>query len=74
MDMDTPATKLAPLDYAFSQKILPTINGAGERYNFLIEELLKECTEENMPRTNKHLVRMQKNAENNMGFYQFFGR
>lgn len=74
MERDTPATKLAPLDYAFSQKILPTINGSGENYRMLIEDLMKECTAQNMPISAKHLERMKRVAENNMGFYQFFSR
>ena len=72
MERDTPATKYAPLDYAFSQKILPTINGNGENYRLLIEDLLKECTIQNMPISVKHLERMKRIAESNMGFYQFF--
>lgn len=72
MERDTPATKFAPLDYAFSQKILPTINGAGDNYRMLIEDLTKECTTQNMPISAKHLARMKRVAENNMGFYQFF--
>ena len=72
MERDTPVTKFAPLDYALSQKILPTINGNGENYRSLIEELMKECTAQNMPITAKHLERMKRIAENNMGFYQFF--
>ena len=74
MERDTPATKYAPLDYAFSQKILPTINGNGENYRLLIENLLKECTTQNMPISAKHLERMKRIAESNMGFYQFFSR
>lgn len=74
MERDTPATKLAPLDYAFSQKILPTINGTGDNYRLLIEDLMKECTAQNMPISAKHLDRMKRVAENNMGFYQFFSR
>lgn len=74
MERDTPTTKLAPLDYAFSQKILPTINGTGENYRLLIEDLMKECTAQNMPISAKHLERIKKVAENNMGFYQFFSR
>lgn len=74
MERDTPATKLAPLDYALSQKILPTINGNGENYHSLIENLQKECTMQNMPITAKHLDRIKRVAENNMGFYQFFSR
>lgn len=72
MEHDTPTTKFAPLDYAFSQKILPTINGTGENYRLLIEDLLKECTAQNMPISAKHLERMKRVAENNMGFFQFF--
>ncbi len=74
MERDTPATKFAPLDYALSQKILPTLNGNGENYRMLIEDLLKECTSQNMPISAKHLERMKRIAENNMGFYQFFSR
>lgn len=74
MERDTPATKFAPLDYALSQKILPTINGNGENYRILIEDLLKECTAQNMPISAKHLERMKRIAGNNMGFYQFFSR
>ena len=72
MDRDTPTTRLAPLDYAFSQKILPTLNGNGENYKKLIDELLKECTPQNMPISAKHLERIRRAADNNMGFYQFF--
>ena len=72
MERDTPSTRFAPLDYAFSQKILPTINGSGENYEKLIDDLLKECTAQNMPLTAKHLERMKRNATDNLGFYQFF--
>ena len=72
MERDTPVTKFAPLDYALSEKILPTINGNGDNYRMLIEELSKECTPQNMPITARHLERMKRFAENNMGFYQFF--
>lgn len=74
MERDAPVTKFAPLDYALSQKILPTINGNGENYRMLIEDLLKECTSQNMPISAKHLERMKRVAENNMDFYQFFSR
>lgn len=74
MERDTPATKFAPLDYALSQKILPTINGNGDNYRVLIEKLQEECTAQNMPISAKHLERMKRIAGNNMGFYQFFSR
>lgn len=72
MKRETPATLLAPLDYAFAQKILPTINGTGESYKNLIEALIAECAD--MPLSSRHLKRMQRLANNNMGFYQFFAR
>lgn len=74
MDLERPSTRLAPIDYAFSQKILPTINGSGEKYEKLIDELLIACPEQSMPISNRHLKRMKEVAANNMGFYQFFAR
>lgn len=72
--MDLSESSLTPLDYAFSQKILPEINGSGENYQVLVDALAKECNEETMPISAKHLQRMQRIAKNNMGFYQFFAR
>lgn len=74
MDVSGISNRLAPLDYALSQKILPIINGSGENYQSLIEALAHECTEQSMPISAKHLKRMQRIAKNNMGFYQFFAR
>ena len=74
MQRNTPNTKYAPLDYAVAQKILPTINGTGERYKILVEELLKECNEQYMPLCAKHLKRIQRNGGADLGFYQFFAR
>ena len=74
MSRSTPDTKYAPLDYAVAQKILPTINGTGDRYHFLVEELLKECTEQSMPLSARHLKRIARNGGADLGFYQFFSR
>jgi hypothetical protein len=74
MSCVTPDTKLAPLDYAFSEKILPLVNGTGDDYKNLIDELLKECKEQNMPISNAHLIRIKNSADNNMGYYQFFSK
>lgn len=74
MEHDNQATRLAPLDYAFSQKILPLINGTGSNYQRMMELLLNECTEQNMPLSARHLQRIKRAAEHNMGFYQFFAR
>lgn len=72
MKRDTPETRLAPLDFAIAQKILPTINGAGENYDKLIIQLQEECGENNMPLCCNILKRMKKKADMNMGYYQFF--
>lgn len=72
MQMDTPETRYAPLDYAIAQKILPTLNGTGEGYNLLFDKLQEECGNDNMPLCNKIIERMKKKASENMGYYQFF--
>ena len=74
MSLEGPKDRFAPIDYALSQKILPTINGSGEKYDKLIKDLLEVCPESSMPISNRHLKRMKEAAEGNMGFYQFFAR
>lgn len=71
MVRDTPETKLAPLDFAVAQKILPTINGSGENLEKLIEDLDKEF-DNGMPICAKIIRRMKEKARDNMGYYQFF--
>lgn len=66
--------RLAPLDYAIAQKILPTINGNGERYKTLINKLQECCSYESMPLCAKHLERMKRTGNADLGFYQFFSR
>lgn len=72
MERQTPETRFAPLDYAVSQKILPTINGTGEEYEKLIKELKEECNKTSMPICARILEKMERKAAENMGFYQFF--
>lgn len=69
MDMDSAETKLAPLDFAFSQKILPSLNG---NIDSLVDALLQECENAKMPLCEGHLKRMKDDATHNMGYYQFF--
>lgn len=66
--------RLYPIDYAVAQKILPTINGSGERYKNLIDELVNICDETSMPLCYNHVKRMQRNGGADLGFYQFFSR
>ena len=72
MTRDTPETHMAPLDYAFSQKILPSINGQGEIYRELIYDLRRECAEMGMPLTARHLEQMQRSSDSHQGVYRFF--
>ena len=67
MTRDTPETRMAPLDYAFSE-----ISGQGENYRELIYDLRRECGETVMPLSAQHLERMQRASDNNQGFYRFF--
>lgn len=71
MDTSREENRFAPLDYAVSQKILPTINGTGEKYKGLVDALLTRCSGK-LPLCCQHLLRIKEAAENNLGFYQFF--
>ena len=71
MDTSREENRFAPLDYAVSQKILPTINGTGEKYKDLVDALLTRCAGK-LPLCYQHLFRIKEAAENNLGFYQFF--
>jgi len=71
MDTSREENRFAPLDYAVSQKILPTINGTGEKYKGLVDALLTRCSGK-LPLCYQHLSRIEEAAENNLGFYQFF--
>ncbi|MDR2418076.1 MAG: AAA family ATPase [Treponema sp.] len=72
MDTKKPETRLAPLDYAVSQKILPIISGRGEQYRQLLLSLQKEC--ETLPLCHEHIERMISAAKENMEYYQFFAK
>lgn len=61
--------QFAPLDFAFSQKVLPLISGSREAIEPLVDALLKECR--SLTLTTKHLERMREYGESN-GYYQYF--
>lgn len=71
---DSSKNRLYSIDYAVAQKILPTINGSGERFKNLIDELVNICDETTMPLCYQHVKRMQRNGGAELGFYQFFTR
>lgn len=58
----------APVDYAVSQKVIPTLSGPEDTLRGLIDELMNVG---GLPMTRKHLERMSKAGEDS-GFVQFF--
>lgn len=59
----------AALDFAFSQKVLPTIVGSREMVRPLVDGLLKEC--QSLRVTTNLLEEMKKHGEDS-GYYQYF--
>ena len=72
--MDTSTNSFVALDYAIAQKILPMIDGYGQKYKNLVEELIDVCDNNRMPICNRILLEIQQKAESNMQYYQFFAR
>lgn len=69
MRIQLAGNQYAPLDYAFSQKVLPMIAGPSETIGPFVDELLESCQKLEICRG--HLERMKKYGEDN-GFYQYF--
>lgn len=69
MDRDSSDTRLAPLDYAVSQKILPTISGSSDNYDGFLHALEDQCA--NLPITRGRLRHILDVGSSN-GYYQFF--
>ena len=72
--MDTSENSYVALDYAVAQKILPIIDGYGEDYQKMLDNLIKECDQATMPKCYEILVAIQKKGNINMQYYQFFAR
>ena len=69
MDRDSADTRLAPLDYAVSQKILPSISGSSENYDGYLRALEDQCA--SLPKTRARL-RYILDTGSSSGYYQFF--
>ncbi len=69
MSLRSKDSQYAPLDYAFSQKVLPQIVGPEERVGELIEDLSDKCSQ--LKTTKKQLERMKEFGKDS-GFYQYF--
>ena len=72
--IDTSKNTIAALDYAVAQKILPMIDGYGERYREFVEKLMSVCDSNSMPICFNILFDILKKGEKNMNYYQFFAR
>ncbi|WP_123054465.1 hypothetical protein [Clostridium sp. JN-1] len=62
----------AALDYAVAQKLLPKINGQGEKYEEFLKNLMNLFKDKNMTKCVVILKRIIENGNNNMQYYQFF--
>lgn len=68
MDMGTAETTYAPVDFAVSQKLIPSINGPAEK----VEKLLQELADiSGLGRTTSRIEHMLK-VGNDSGYYQYF--
>lgn len=63
------ANPYVSLDFAFAQKVLPSIAGPIEKIGPLVDALLAEC--QSMSLTTKQLENMKKHGEDS-GYYQYF--
>lgn len=72
--IDTSETSYAALDYAVAQKVLPMIDGYGEKYQSLVDKLMVACSSTSMPICFNLLSKIQKKGKDNMHYYQFFAR
>lgn len=69
MDIESKDDRYAPLDYAFSQKVLPLISGPAETVGELVMDLADKCSP--LKTAKNQLERMKVFGEDS-GFYQYF--
>lgn len=69
MSLQSKDSQYAPLDYAFSQKILPQIVGPAEIVGALVDDLADKCSQ--LKITKRQLDKMKAFGEDS-GFYQYF--
>lgn len=60
------------LDFAVAQRILPRINGNGDKYKEFMDYLLSVCKENNLCRSEMILKSIIEKGDSNMRYYQFF--
>ena len=63
---------IVALDYAFAQKVLPQIDGAGEVYGKKMKSAMQFAIENNLKRTAVCLSEIIQRGDNNLSYYRFF--
>lgn len=63
---------LVALDYAIAQKILPHINGSGEKFGESLKQILNFLNEKNLRYSSEILTEIIQKGDDMMSYYQFF--
>lgn len=63
---------LVALDYAVAQKILPHINGSGEKFGESLKQILNFLNEKNLRYSSEILAEIIQKGDDMMSYYQFF--
>ena len=63
---------LVALDYAIAQKILPHINGSGEKFGESLKQILSFLNEKNLRYSSEILAEIIQKGDDMMSYYQFF--
>ena len=63
---------LVALDYAIAQKILPHINGSGEKFGESLKQILGFLNEKNLRYSSEILAEIIQKGDDMMSYYQFF--
>lgn len=72
--MDLSNNIYGALDYAVSEKVLPTINGYGTEYREFMQNFLNECPNSIMPKCHNLIEEILSSAPAKMQYYQYFAR
>ena len=71
INSETDASIVA-LDYAVAQRILPHINGSGEKYRDQLKEIKDFCSDKNLRISSEVISDIIKTGEDAMFYFQFF--
>ena len=63
---------IVALDYAVAQRILPHINGSGEKYRDRLKEIKEYCSDKNLRISAEVISEIIRNGEDSMYYFQFF--